>query len=524
MNKWNRLREAGRRELAALHEAFRAPSQAQEKLLFDILARQAGSRIGTAHEFGAIETVDAFRCNVPIRDYEAYRPFIQRVIEAEPAVLTTDEPVCFEQTGGSGGGRKLIPCTNAGLDAFRRAILAWIADLLDRDPAIAEGHAYFAISPATRSPRRAEGRLPVGLQSDAVYFGEELSGDVAALMTGATSLSGIIDFGEWQTATLAWLAATSDLTLISIWSPTFLSTLFDALERDPEPVLRALRDGGHGLPAMPDRAAILAASLASGRVDTEHLWPRLRLISAWADAGSARFAADLHRRFAHAAFQPKGLLATEGVFTLPLHEAEFPLPALTSTFLEFMDEDGALHLVDALEGGAGYQIVATTPGGLYRYRIGDRVCCEGHFEAGGSPVPMLTFAGRVTGTCDLVGEKLEEGFVAQCLAECHAHFAALVPSATPDPHYVLLTDAGNAGELAQAADRALMRNPGYEDARRIAQLGPVRAVRLDRPVEIYHEWRMARGDRLGDVKMPVMFNDIGEIHEIWPQSRHRQVT
>ncbi|MFZ2102052.1 MAG: hypothetical protein WAU86_15955, partial [Oricola sp.] len=68
-------------------------------------------------------------------------------------------------------------------------------------------------------------------------------------------------------------------------------------------------------------------------------------------------------------------------------------------------------------------------------------------------------------------------------------------------------------------DRALMRNPLYEDARRIGQLGPVRAVALEQPVQAYTVWRMAQGDRLGDVKMPVLFGDIAEVHAIWPQSQ-----
>ena len=94
--------------------------------------------------------------------------------------------------------------------------------------------------------------MPVGLEFDAADFGEELSGDVAAIMIGAAELSDISEFAEWQLRTLACLTAADDLTLISM-EPTFLLTLLDALERDPDFVARCLRDGVAGFSARPER-------------------------------------------------------------------------------------------------------------------------------------------------------------------------------------------------------------------------------------------------------------------------------
>lgn len=513
-NNWQRLHDAGKRELAALKRSFLSPRKAQEALLSAILEREGTGHFGIAHDFASISGPDDFRGRVPIGGYDSYRPWIDSICRGQHSALTASAPLCFEQTGGSSGGRKLIPYTVPGLDSFRRSVLSWIADLLDHDPAIADGRAYFATSPAVRSVRQSEGGLPVGLANDAAYFGEDLMADVTAILTGARELTGLSDFDEWQTATLAWLAATKNLTLISVWSPTFLSTLIDAMERNPEPILRALHNGEHGLPSLPNRANELAASLAPGRLDTAMLWPALRLVSAWADGGSARFADDLAARIPNAIFQPKGLLATEGVFTLPLREAPFPVPALTSTFLEFEDDSGGLHLVDELDPGATYQTIATTPGGLYRYRIGDRIRCE-DFLSGGRSIPLLSFAGRASDTSDLVGEKLEEGFAAGCLARCVPGFAALAACGEPKPHYVLIT--GPCGEnRADAVDQALMENPLYRDARQIGQLGALGILAVEDPVHRYQAWRMSRGDRLGDIKIPVLFGDISEVHRIWP--------
>ena len=58
--------------------------------------------------------------------------------------------------------------------------------------------------------------------------------------------------------------------------------------------------------------------LDAGRTLGEALWPRLVLVSCWADAAASDSAASLRRRLPHARLQPKGLLATEGVVSLPL--------------------------------------------------------------------------------------------------------------------------------------------------------------------------------------------------------------
>lgn len=513
---WQILRDAGRLELARFRAAARDMRRAQLRLLRSILHDNAESGFGREHGFAAINSLDDFRARVPVRGYAEHLPWIERIRAGERHALTAEAPVAWEETGGSGGGRKLIPYTPAGLAAFRRAVLAWLADLLDADPAIMTGRAYFAVSPATRNARRSEAKLPVGLPSDAAYFGEELLPALAAVSVGGEALAGIADFADWRRRTLSLLVAAEDLTLISVWSPTFLLTLLSALENGPEPVLRSLRGGEKGMPASPERGQALERALRGGRLDAEGLWPKLRLVSAWGDAGSARFARALRGRFPHACFQPKGLLATEGVLTLPLLAANGPVPALVSTFLEFADDGGRLHLAGGIEEGGEYEAVITTPGGLYRYAIGDRVRCTGFFRDRDIRLPVLAFLGRSTVTLDLVGEKLEEGFIAGCLSQAVQGFSALAPAADGS-HYLLLLAGDASARSADAIEQALRRNPLYADARRIGQLGPLEVVTLENPVETYCAWRLQQGHRLGDIKLPVCFANFEAAAAIWAE-------
>ena len=80
--------------------------------------------------------------------YEDVRDAIARMAHGQRGVLTSDIIVALEETGGSSGGRKLVPYTAAALDAFRHALLPWLDDLASSHPAIAGGKSYWAISPA----------------------------------------------------------------------------------------------------------------------------------------------------------------------------------------------------------------------------------------------------------------------------------------------------------------------------------------------------------------------------------------
>jgi len=171
------------------------------------------------------------------------------------------------------------------------------------------------------------------------------------------------------------------------------------------------------------------------------------------------------------------------------------VPALASAFLEFIDSRGESRLADELRDGARYRVALTTPGGLYRYDIGDEFDCT---HAAG--VPTLRFVGRAGVVSDLVGEKLSDSFVARALAPLRAG-AALVPRAAPHPHYELWVDATTTDSgLADGVDARLRENPQYDYARRLGQLRALRCVAApDFALRRAHALARA-GGRLGDAK------------------------
>src|SRR5262249_11520043 len=109
------------------------------------------------------------------------------------------------------------------------------------------------------------------------------------------------------------------------------------------------------------QARSLRAMLRAGRIEPLRLWPRLKLISCWTSAAAQERSQELHERFPGIAVQGKGLLATEGVVSIPLVEYGGCVPAYTSHFLEFLEDAGTVpKLVHELEAGREYSVIITT--------------------------------------------------------------------------------------------------------------------------------------------------------------------
>jgi hypothetical protein len=483
IDPWARLRGLG--------EGLRARGDAEPRQtawLRAALSRAKKTVYGRRHDFASIRTPEEYRERVPLASYEDLAPLIERAAAGEKDVLFPGAALAFERTGGGSLGGKLIPYSARSLEDFRRALLPWLADAIDVH-GLGRGAAYWAISPAARAPETTSGGVPVGLP-DGAYLGAEAGAAFSALSAVPASVGGLRSVAEWRLATLAGLLNRPDLELISIWSPTFLLALLDAVA----PHARELR------PRLDAGARVRLDTFLWGG-DASVLWPELKLVSAWADASSRPFWDELRARLPGAAFQAKGLLATEGVVAVP-DRAGRPVLAADSGFYEFLDENGAARFAHELAAGARCEVVTTTSGGLYRYRTGDRVVCEGKTQG----LPILRFVGRAGLTSDLVGEKLSEDFVGACLDEVPG-FRMLVPVVAPRPGYALVVDAGarldSAAVLARAESR-LSANPQYAYARRLGQLDALalRAVRA--PLERYLARAAAPGVRLGDVKIPAL--------------------
>lgn len=468
------------------------PQISQLQWLKDCLLRNQSCAYGQHYQFAKINTIEDYQKQLPIVSYEDLQPWLDQ-LQQKANILFSEPVVAFEKTGGSQSGCKLIPYSMSGLIDFRKALLPWLAELIDTYH-IDSGVAYWALSPALQAGEMTEAG------GDALYLGEDNLAQFLQLSAVPLSVAEILDLDDWQLVTLYYLIKQNDLRLISVWSPSFLIQLLNALVKHQSRLLTSFREGGviAGHILATDLAAAKRLSGYLAQQNTHELWPKLAVISCWTDASSAGLAKELQLFFPQTPIQPKGLLSTEAVITTPNYLGQHLL-CLQSNFYEFLDQQGDIYLANQLATNECYQVIVTTNSGLYRYKTGDQVLCLGYRQE----YPILKFIGRSGVISDRVGEKLTESFVNQCLATIH-HFVILTFNKQQQGYLLLIEDEFLylADTLVAEIEQRLCNNPQYAYARKLNQLTQLTYRAIKKPSEQYINWQLKQGKRLGDIKIP----------------------
>jgi len=500
---WSEFRAEAAPLIAGFENSLSDPRAAQEKRLLSLLKNNEHTAYGRKYDFATIDSFDSYNKRVPVTHWADMKPWASRASRSDEPVLTAEAPLFFERTSGSSAATKLIPYTRALLGEFQNAVIVWLARLYDECPNIGRGRSYWALSPAGATGAVSANGIAIGSASDARY----LEGSSAMrLLPTVLNPRGVSDEPEnWRIATLAEMIEADDLTMISVWSPTFLTALLQPLTGADDSA--AIRERLWSR-ISPDRRNETQKAIDTG--DFSALWPALEIVSCWMDGPSAAYAAALQSLFPRARLSQKGLLATEGVVSIPWGlSGRCPL-AIESHVLEFVDDEERVHLADALVAGGRYRPLLTTGGGLYRYCLGDIVEVVG-FE---DRTPCVRFAGRSDARSDLVGEKLDEVLVSVACRVLPGGMAGafLVPQPDADPPcYQLLAEpsaVADADETAAAVEQELMKIFHYAQARKQGQLGPlaVRTIRNSGYV-LQRAWE-AIGQRAGDVKPSMLISSL----------------
>ncbi len=516
----------------AFYRARRDVAGTQQKLLFNLLGRNAGTEFGRRYSFNSIRSIAEYQARVPLSTYDDYRPAIRQIEQGRPEILTREPVLLLELTSGSTAPTKFIPYTASLKAEFQRAITPWIVDLYHADPRLLWGQAYWSVTPVTQRNQRTSGGIPIGFEEDSEYFGRLQRPLIQAALAVPPQVRQIDDMETFRYVTLLFLLRSRSLALISVWNPTFLTLLVSRLPGWWPGLAADIAAGDLSAPAelpadlqaqlvllnRPDsqRAAEIRAAFQTesdpGAIHAR-LWPHLRLISCWTEAQAALYVPELARLFPQARLQGKGLIATEGFISLPLVGREGAALAIRSHFFEFLDqgENGRTGplLAHELEPGGCYTVIVTTGGGLYRYQLHDLVQVVGYW--GGCP--LLRFLGKEAHVSDWFGEKLNEHHVQQALASLladqaiHPTFVMLAcDEAAGRFAYTLFIEVNGVSDealrrLGDELETALQQNYHYRYCRHLGQLDPVRIFHINgHALDVYMSICQAFGQRAGDIK------------------------
>lgn len=104
----------------------------QEQTMVSLIKSAAKTQFGTDHSFADIKTHDDFVKNIPIRDYEGFKPYIEKIKEGKHNILWKGVPIYFAKTSGTTSGVKYIPITKDSIpnhiNTARNALLYYMVE------------------------------------------------------------------------------------------------------------------------------------------------------------------------------------------------------------------------------------------------------------------------------------------------------------------------------------------------------------------------------------------------------------
>lgn len=119
--------------------------QDQDAVLKDLLKGAKATEFGDDHRLADVTTYDGFKQAVPVRDYEGFRPYIEKIKEGKHNILWRGKPIYLAKTSGTTSGVKYIPITKDSIsnhiNAARNALLCYMAE--SGNTAFADGKMIF---------------------------------------------------------------------------------------------------------------------------------------------------------------------------------------------------------------------------------------------------------------------------------------------------------------------------------------------------------------------------------------------
>lgn len=103
----------------------------QESIFASLIKTAAKTEFGKEHQFDKIKTHEDFVKNVPIREYEDFKSYIEKIKQGKHNILWKGLPIYFAKTSGTTSGVKYIPITKDSIpnhiNTARNALLCYMA-------------------------------------------------------------------------------------------------------------------------------------------------------------------------------------------------------------------------------------------------------------------------------------------------------------------------------------------------------------------------------------------------------------
>ncbi len=106
------------------------PIDTQQKVFNQLIETAKNTEFGKDHNFEEINSYEDFKKNVPVRDYEGLKHYVERIQKGEKDVLWKGTPIYFAKTSGTTSGAKYIPISKESMpthiNSARNSLLDYI--------------------------------------------------------------------------------------------------------------------------------------------------------------------------------------------------------------------------------------------------------------------------------------------------------------------------------------------------------------------------------------------------------------
>jgi hypothetical protein len=316
----------------------------QQSILTQLIKKGSEAEFGKEHNLKEVSDYQSFKQAIPIRDYEGFRPYVDKIKEGKHNILWPGKPIYLAKTSGTTSGAKYIPITADSIpnhiNTARNALLSYIATSGNAD--FASGNMIFLSGSPTLD---RIGGIPTG----------RLSGIVNHHIPGYLRTNQLPTFEtncieDWETKLDKIVSETfnRDMTLIS-GIPPWMQMYFDRLAEktgkkvgDIFPNFSVLVHGGVNF--KPYRSKLMDS--IGRQVDTIETFPASEGFFAFQDTRDE-----------------EGLLlnTNSGIFF------EF-IPAG-----EIFNENPTRLSLNEVKLGENYALIINNNAGLWGYNIGDTV-------------------------------------------------------------------------------------------------------------------------------------------------------
>ena len=199
------------------------------------------------------ELIEKFQNKIPIVNYEDIKEFVEKEKVGKSNVLLSDKIKLFELTSGSTSDVKYIPYTEKFLKSYMNGVFAWIYNLYQNNKRLFLGSSYWSVSPILKREAVTSGGIRVGIEDDTSYFDKVSAFFLNKLFTVPKEIKNTQNMEDFLLITAVFLLLSENLTMISVWSPSFFMILLDFIEKNHKVICQIVKSEDLGAEFFADK-------------------------------------------------------------------------------------------------------------------------------------------------------------------------------------------------------------------------------------------------------------------------------